>query len=57
MVLDGIGNGPIDAFKKALVNASLVDTHIVDYAEHSMGKGSEAKAACLCSNEKRKILE
>lgn len=44
-VLIGEGNGPIDSLKKALVSSSLVDTHIIDYAEHSMGKGSEAKAA------------
>ena len=44
-VLIGEGNGPIDSLKKALVRSNLVDTHIVDYAEHSMGKGSEAKAA------------
>lgn len=44
-ILVGEGNGPIDSLKKALVKSNLVDTHVVDYAEHSMGKGSEAKAA------------
>lgn len=39
------GNGPIDSLKKALVNSKLVETTIVDYAEHSLGEGSEAKAA------------
>lgn len=39
------GNGPIDSLKKALVNSKLVDTTILDYAEHSLGEGSEAKAA------------
>lgn len=43
--IEGIGNGPIDALKKALVNSSLIDTTILDYEEHSLGKGSEAKAA------------
>lgn len=39
------GNGPIDSLKKALIESSLVQTNIIDYAEHSLGKGSEAKAA------------
>lgn len=44
-VIEGIGNGPIDSLKKGLVKSSLVNTIILDYAEHSLGKGSEAKAA------------
>lgn len=42
--ITGDGNGPIDAFVRA-VNAGL-DTQIdvVDYAEHAMGQGSEATA-------------
>ena len=39
------GNGPINSLKKALVNSKLVETTILDYAEHSLGEGSEAKAA------------
>lgn len=39
------GNGPINSLKKALVNSKLVQTTILDYAEHSLGEGSEAKAA------------
>lgn len=39
------GNGPIDSLKKALTNSKLVETTILDYAEHSLGEGSEAKAA------------
>lgn len=41
----GIGNGPINSLKNALVNSGLVKTTILDYAEHSLGIGSEAKAA------------
>lgn len=41
----GIGNGPIDSLKKALTKSTLVDVSILDYTEHSLGKGSEAKAA------------
>ena len=45
MELVGVGNGPIDSLKRALYDAGLVDTTIIDYTEHSLGKGSEAKAA------------
>lgn len=39
------GNGPIDSLKKALIKSNLVETTIMDYGEHSLGEGSEAKAA------------
>ena len=39
-VLEGIGNGPIDAFKKALVQSSLINVKIIDYTEHAMSKGA-----------------
>lgn len=39
------GNGPIDSLKKALIKSNLIETTILDYAEHSLGEGSEAKAA------------
>lgn len=45
MELIGEGNGPLDALKKALVSSSLVNTTLIDYEEHSLGKDSEAKAA------------
>ncbi|MDB2150362.1 2-isopropylmalate synthase [Clostridium butyricum] len=44
-VLEGIGNGPIDSFKKALAESSLINVKIIDYTEHAMSTGSEAKAA------------
>ena len=40
-----VGNGPIDSLKKALIKSELINTSILDYAEHSMGEGSEAMAA------------
>ncbi|MGL4108535.1 2-isopropylmalate synthase [Clostridium sp. LP20] len=40
-----VGNGPINSLKNALIKSALVETTILDYAEHSLGKGSEAKAA------------
>ena len=42
--ISGDGNGPIDAFVRA-VNAGLdAQIDVVDYAEHAMGQGSEATA-------------
>lgn len=42
--IKGEGNGPIDAFVRA-VNAGLgAHIDVVDYAEHAMGQGSEATA-------------
>lgn len=44
--IEAIGNGPIDSFKKALVLSELIaDTKIIDYTEHALSSGSEAKAA------------
>lgn len=43
--LEASGNGPIDSLKKAMIKSKLIDTSILDYEEHSLGEGSEAKAA------------
>ncbi len=42
--LTGRGNGPIDAFTRALATTSLPKFEVLSYAEHSLGKGSEARA-------------
>jgi 2-isopropylmalate synthase len=42
MALQGGGNGPIDAF----VNALGLDIKLMDYHEHSVGSGANARAAC-----------
>lgn len=39
------GNGPINSLKNALIKSELVNANIIDYAEHALSKGSEAKAA------------
>lgn len=51
-LIEGIGNGPIDSLRKALNDSSLVDVHILDYTEHSLSKGSEAKAAAYVQMER-----
>ncbi len=40
----GDGNGPIDAFTHALSATELPKFEVLSYAEHSLGKGSEARA-------------
>ena len=40
----GEGNGPIDAFVKALRSGVGATFDVTDYAEHAMGQGSEATA-------------
>ncbi|MBI5767468.1 MAG: 2-isopropylmalate synthase [Verrucomicrobia bacterium] len=42
--LTGTGNGPIDAFVHALGHTSLPKFEVLSYSEHSLGKGSEARA-------------
>ncbi|MEY4941474.1 MAG: hypothetical protein RIQ93_3209 [Verrucomicrobiota bacterium] len=42
--LVGKGNGPIDAFTHALATAGLPKFEVLFYSEHSLGKGSEARA-------------
>ncbi len=42
--LRGTGNGPIDAFTHALAATSLPKFEVLSYSEHSLGKGSEARA-------------
>ncbi|MBE6062077.1 MAG: 2-isopropylmalate synthase [Clostridium butyricum] len=55
MKLSGIGNGPIDSFKKALVESSLINVKIIDYTEHAMSTGSEAKAASYVYMERQDV--
>jgi len=38
------GNGPIDAFVRALGAAGLPKFELLNYSEHSLGKGAEARA-------------
>jgi 2-isopropylmalate synthase len=42
--LAGKGNGPIDAFAHALSATKLPKFEVLSYSEHSLGKGSEARA-------------
>jgi 2-isopropylmalate synthase len=42
--LDGVGNGPIDAFTNLLGGVGI-DVRVLDYVEHALSSGEDAKAA------------
>ena len=42
--LSGEGNGPIDAFSKALKKAGVSEYTFLSYEEHALGKGEDARA-------------
>jgi 2-isopropylmalate synthase len=44
-VIEGKGNGPIDAFVDALAKAGIAAIEVLDYREHALGGGANAQAA------------
>ncbi len=44
-VMEGVGNGPIDAVKRAIAENLNLDIKILDYSEHALQAGSNSKAA------------
>lgn len=40
----GVGNGPIDAFIKALADSKIIKVTVVDQAEHALSEGQDATA-------------
>lgn len=47
VTVDGEGSGPIEAFVNALVSTLNEPLNIVDYHEHALREGKDAKAICL----------
>jgi 2-isopropylmalate synthase len=45
VIAEATGNGPIDSVKNALRKELGINTKILDYSEHALGEGSDAKAA------------
>lgn len=43
--VEGRGNGPIDAFIQALRAATGHDIRVIDYHQHAIGEGADARAA------------
>jgi len=48
--IEGIGNGPISAFVDALATVG-VNVQVLDYVEHSLSEGTDAKAAAYVECE------
>ena len=44
-IVEGEGNGPIDALVNALERGLGVELHVLDYHEHAMSRGEDATAA------------
>ena len=42
--IEGVGNGPIDAFVDALRRECGVELTVGDYREHALGAGADAQA-------------
>lgn len=54
--ISGLGNGPIDALMDALNKEIGLDAEVLEYSEHSVGKGNKAEAVAyvqLSSNGER----
>jgi 2-isopropylmalate synthase len=45
------GNGPLDAFVKAIHVATGIEARVLDYEEHALGSGSDARAAAYVQVE------
>jgi len=43
--LAGSGNGPVDAFVAGLSQATCTAVRVLDYHEHAIGSGAQARAA------------
>ncbi|MCV9938957.1 2-isopropylmalate synthase [Boseaceae bacterium BT-24-1] len=56
--IEGVGNGPIDAFVDALKATYGVEFSFLDYHEHAVGRGANATAACYVQlqDEKGRIV-
>ena len=49
-----IGNGPLDAVKTGLHNVVDIDVTILDYTQHALGEGSNARAAAyICMRDEK----
>ena len=45
------GNGPLDAFVRAMHAATGIEARVLDYEEHALGSGSDARAAAYVQVE------
>lgn len=49
--ITGEGNGPIDAFSRAVKNETDIDFRLVSYYEHALDKGSDSRAVAYIQIE------
>jgi 2-isopropylmalate synthase len=47
IAISGQGTGPIDAFAQALERDCGIDVRLLDYQQHAVGQGSDARAICF----------
>lgn len=52
-MIAGTGNGPIDSFFQALAGVGIDGYEFVDYHEHAISKGSDAKGICYIELKKK----
>ncbi|MEJ2684365.1 MAG: 2-isopropylmalate synthase [Candidatus Sulfobium sp.] len=52
----GKGNGPIDAFSRAIGNEINIDFKLISYYEHALDKGSDSRAVAYIQIEDTKAL-
>ncbi len=50
--IEGVGNGPIDAFFNALSHVGITDYEFLSYSEHAISTGSDSKAICYINLKK-----
>lgn len=52
--VEAVGNGPLDAVKMALHDTTDVNVTILDYTQHALGEGSNARAAAyICMRDEK----
>ena len=50
--VEAVGNGPLDAVRQAIQDTIGVNVSILDYTQHALGEGSNAKAAAyICMRD------
>ena len=52
VILNGVGNGPIDAFFKALEPVNMDRYKFVNYSQHAISEGSDSKAVSYIELQK-----
>lgn len=57
LTVSGEGNGPINAVRKAIGKKVEIDIRVLNYSEHALGQGSNAKAAAYIQMRDNKTGE